>query len=347
MAQTARVARRKHAERIPGPSPSGLGRLEHEGPAKDATAPGGGDLGRLTHATQSGDPAIARLAAAQRGVVTLAQLRACGLGRGAIRHRVAQRRLHRLHRGAYLVGHPLPPPLAREAAAVLACGRGAVLSHLSAASLWGVHPAVGGPVDVTTAARSRRGGRGLRVHRVRGLDPRDVRRRFGIPLTAPARRVLDLAEVVNPDALRRALEGGQLRGLMHRAELCALLDRSPGRRGAAALAGALDADAGLAPTRSEAEERLLALLRAAELPPTAVNARIGRHEVDLLFEPERLVVEMDGFAYHRTRSAFERDRLRDAELQAAGYRVVRVTWRQLVERPEALVARLAQALARA
>jgi very-short-patch-repair endonuclease len=99
-------------------------------------------------------------------------------------------------------------------------------------------------------------------------------------------------------------------------------------------------------TRSEAEERLLALLRAAALPPTAVNARIGRHEVDLVWAPQRLVVEVDGFAYHGSRAAFERDRLRDAELQAAGYRVVRVTWRQLVERPEALIVRLAQALVR-
>ena len=108
----------------------------------------------------------------------------------------------------------------------------------------------------------------------------------------------------------------------------------------------LAADAAPALTRSQAEERLLALLRAAELPPTAVNGRLGGHEVELLWAAQRLVVEVDGFAYHGGRAAFERHRLRDAELQAAGYRVVRVTWRQLVERPEALIARLAQALAR-
>jgi len=98
-------------------------------------------------------------------------------------------------------------------------------------------------------------------------------------------------------------------------------------------------------TRSEAERRLLDLLRAAGLPPTAVNARIGRYEVDLLWRPQRLVVEVDGYAYHGTRAAFERDRRRDAELQAAGHRVIRVTWRQLVEEPEAVVDRIAQALA--
>jgi very-short-patch-repair endonuclease len=340
------MARAKRAQLGPREATNDLGRLEHEGRAKDAPAPAGAELGRVRHPAMRGDPALARLAAAQRGVVTLAQLRACGLGRGAIRHRVARGRLHRLHRGVYLVGHPLPPPLALEAAAVLACGPGAVLSHRSAASLWGLHPAAGGPVEVTTPARGRRGGAGLRVHRVRALNPRDVRRRFGLPLTAPARTLLDLAELIDPDALRRAVEEGQLRGLTRPAELRALLDRSPGRRGAGALAAVLAADAAPALTRSQAEERLLALLRAAELPPTAVNARLGGHEVDLLWAAQRLVVEVDGFAYHGGRAAFERDRLRDAELQAAGYRVVRVTWRQLVERPEALIARLAQALAR-
>jgi very-short-patch-repair endonuclease len=98
-------------------------------------------------------------------------------------------------------------------------------------------------------------------------------------------------------------------------------------------------------TRSEAERRLLALLRTAGLPPTDVNARIGRYEVDLLWRPQQLVVECDGYAYHGTRAAFERDRQRDAELQAQGYRVIRVTWRQLVDHPEALIAHVAQALA--
>jgi very-short-patch-repair endonuclease len=225
---------------------------------------------------------------------------------------------------------------------VLACGQGAVLGHRSAASLWGLHPAAGGPVEVTTPASRRRGGAGLRVHRVRALDPRDIRRHFGLPLTAPARTLLDLAELIDPGALRRAVER-------------ASSGARPARPSSGRCSIAPPAAAGRArsprrsrptPTRSQAEERLLALLRAAALPPTAVNARVGGHEVDLLWAPQRLVVEVDGFAYHGGRAAFERDRLRDAELRAAGYRVARVTWRQLVERPEALIARLAQALAR-
>jgi very-short-patch-repair endonuclease len=106
----------------------------------------------------------------------------------------------------------------------------------------------------------------------------------------------------------------------------------------------LDDDARPAITRSEAEERLLVLIRASELPHPEVNVRVGYHEVDFLWRSQRLVVEVDGFRFHSSRAAFERDRLRDAELAAMGFRVVRVTWRQLVNRPEAVVTRIATAL---
>lgn len=98
--------------------------------------------------------------------------------------------------------------------------------------------------------------------------------------------------------------------------------------------------------RSEAERALLALLRRARLPPSATNVRVAGHEVDVLYRDQRLVVEMDGYAFHGTRAAFERDRRRDADLAAAGFRVVRVTWHQLTREPEALVAALAAALVR-
>lgn len=150
-----------------------------------------------------------------------------------------------------------------------------------------------------------------------------------------------------PSALERAFAEAQVLGVVRRDELIDLLKRSRGRHGAAPIRALLDLESAPALTRSEAESRLLALLRAADLPPTDVNARVGGYEVDFLWRPERLVVEIDGFAYHAHRAAFERDRLRDASLQAAGYRVMRVTWRQLRGRPEAVIARLAQALARA
>lgn len=117
------------------------------------------------------------------------------------------------------------------------------------------------------------------------------------------------------------------------------------RTGAARLRALVEGGEGPAITRSEAEERFLALVRAAELPPPEVNVRVNDHEVDFLWRDEGLVVEIDGFRFHSSREAFERDRRRDARLQAAGVRVMRVTWRQAVDDAYATLARLVQALA--
>jgi very-short-patch-repair endonuclease len=289
------------------------------------------------------DAAIARIAARQYGVVTRAQLVTAGLGRGAIEHRVSERRLHRVHRGVYLVGHVSAPPLAREMAAVLACGPGAVLSHQSAASMWSLPSREGADVEVTVAERDPGNRPGIRLHRARRLQRIDVRRCQRMPVTAPARTLVDLAEVLPLRDLERAVEEARIRRLVRPRQLLDVLERSPGRRGAGVLRGLLETKPEF--TRSQAETRLLALLRAAGIPPTAVNSRVGHYEVDFLWRPERLVVEVDGYAYHSTRAAFERDRLRDANLQAAGHRVTRVTWRQLVSTPEAVIARIARALA--
>jgi very-short-patch-repair endonuclease len=133
--------------------------------------------------------------------------------------------------------------------------------------------------------------------------------------------------------------------LLRRGELLAALERSGRRRGVALVRSLLRREGGPAMTRSEAERRLLGLIRKAGIPPPRTNVRIGRYEVDLLWRAERLIVEVDGYAYHSTRVAFERDRVRDAELQAAGFRVIRITWRQIVEEPLAVAARIARALA--
>jgi very-short-patch-repair endonuclease len=240
----------------------------------------------------------------------------------------------------YLVGHTALGPLTREQAAVLACGPGAVLSHRSAAAVWGLLRVIRF-VDVTVRGRKRKNRPGLRIHSVSHLEPSQIRRHQGIPLTSPARTLLDLAEVVSRRDLERAYDEAQFRDLVTREEIFDLLARSPGRRGQAPLRSLLDLDA---VTRSSAERKLLRLMRNGGLGPTHLNTRIGLYEVDMLWEPQRLIVEVDGYAYHSSRSAFERDRLRDADLQAAGYRVVRVTWRQLVTEPEALVRRLARLL---
>jgi very-short-patch-repair endonuclease len=301
-----------------------------------------GSCGR--RAGDGADAAIAQLASRQRGLVTRTQLRAIGLTRNAIDGRLRAGRLHPIYRGVYLVGHALPSPGARELGAVLACGPGTVVSHRTAASLWRLLSNAPDEPEVTVHGRDCRRADGIHAHRVDSLDRRDVRKLGGIPVTAPARTILDLAALVPARELERALAEAQARRLVRRDELVSLLARYPRRPGVAALRSLLDANPSPSLTRSEAEQRLLALVRAAELPAPETNVRVGRHEVDFLWREQALVVEVDGFRFHSSRIAFERDRLRDAELGARGFRVIRVTWRQLSDRPEALIARIAMAL---
>lgn len=293
----------------------------------------------------STDRVIAELAARQNGVVTRQHLLDAGLKRGAIAHRLAAGRLHRIHRGVYLVGHSVPPPLARETAALFAVGPGSALSHRSASHRLGLLPDWKGDVDVLTTGSDPGPFAGIKVHRTRQLDPKDLTRRHGLPLTAPARTLLDLSEVVPARQVERAMAEALRARLVTQAEIEALLARSPGRRGIAVLRELLAAAHGPALTRSEAEHRFLALVRAGGLPAPETNVRVAGHEVDFLWRETRCIVEVDGFAFHSTRAAFERDRLRDAELHAAGFTVTRITWRQVAQEREALLVRLARTLA--
>ena len=157
--------------------------------------------------------------------------------------------------------------------------------------------------------------------------------------------MLDLASDLPPYLFERAIAEAQVRRLVRKDDLADQLARNRGWPGTRALRRLLELERGPTLTRSEAERRMLALVRAADLPPPVVNARLGRYEIDFLWRSQRLVVEVDGYAYHANRRAFERDRERDAALAAAGYTVLRVTWRQLVGAPGAVVARIAAALA--
>jgi very-short-patch-repair endonuclease len=292
--------------------------------------------------------AIAGLAARQHGVVTREQLLELGLSRDAIDNRLKAGRLHAVHRGVYLLGHTVAPEYSREMAAILSCGPGAAISHRSAAFLWELlpYPARSAEVHVTISGQHRGSRAGIRLHRpVHPLDPRDAGRFHRIPITKPARTVLDLAASLTSRELERALEEAYARRRVTQGMLEEILARSERARGAAALRQLLAEHTGPALTRSEAEARLLDLIRRAQLPHPAVNARIGRHEVDFLWRAQRLVVEVDGFQFHSSRVAFERDRLRDADLQGRGFRVIRVTWRQIVDEPEAMLVRIARALA--
>lgn len=287
---------------------------------------------------------VARLAARQQGLVTTRQLRALGFSRSAIERRVAGGWLVRRHHGVYQLG-VFGGSFATEMAALLACGPRAILSHRTAAALWGLlERAAHGPVDISVPGSFVGRRRGMRPHRAAELPAGDVVERHGMRVTTPARTMLDLAASTPPRELERLFEETQVQRLASHAELLAVLERGAGRPGIRklrAIASLLDEPLF---TRSEAERRLIELVRAAGLPLPRTNVRLAGLEVDAMWPAERLVVEVDGFAYHGTRRAFERDRRRDAQLLVAGHRVLRVTWRQLTREREQVIALLAAAL---
>jgi very-short-patch-repair endonuclease len=276
------------------------------------------------------DRAVVALAARQHGVVTTRQLAIAGLTRNAVARRVAHGWLTPVFRGVYRVG-PVPGARAREMAAILACGGTTLLSHQSAAAVWGFREH-DGDVHVTVMTGNPRPRPGLRVHRTTRADSLNAAVKNGLPLTSPARTLHDLAAHLPQHELDRAVEEAQVLKLVAPSEL----------EGRPALRRALANEPAF--TRSEGERRLVRLVRAARLPRPVTNTHVAGWEVDAFWPDRRLVAEVDGFAYHGSRAAFERDRRKDAVLQTVGYRVVRFTWRQLDEEPHAVVARLAQLL---
>jgi predicted transcriptional regulator of viral defense system/very-short-patch-repair endonuclease len=265
------------------------------------------------------DLAVAHVAATQHGIVTRAQLLSAGVSEDAIDRRLRAGRLLRVHRGVYAVGHIPPSPHAKSMAAVLACGPHAVLSHRSAAALYGLlrHH---GPVEVT--APSNHTHRGITVHRSTLADRTT---HYGVPVTTPARTLLDLADVLDPAALTRAVNEARLRHLLSTDDLDRTLRSSPGRRTSAF-------DTTQAPTRSVFEDAFLAFIDRHRFPRPEVNQHIHGYEVDMLWRPQRVIAELDGRAYHE--HTFEDDREKDAHLLAADLTTVRVTWRRLTVTPD-------------
>lgn len=301
------------------------------------------DLALVHHSDEqpqprSVDAAIAVLAERQHGVVARWHLFALGLRRGAIDRRLACGRLHVVHRGVYAVGHRLLSPQGRWMAAVLASGTGAVLSHRSAAALWGIRATSRPRVDVT-APRALHARLGLHPH-CAILPPDEITTANRIPTTVPARTLLDLAAVLPRHALERAVNEAEVQRLSSQASLATILDRYPGRRGTTGLRALLLNASRPASTRSELEARFLTFLDHHRLPRPETNSLVEAMEVDAVWREAGLIVELDGFAAHGTRHAFQRDRERDRRLQAAGWRVVRITWRDLHEQPESLAIQL-------
>jgi very-short-patch-repair endonuclease len=222
-------------------------------------------------------------------------------------------------------------------------GRG-ILSHRSAAAVWGLFPASSDEVTVTVTGNGAHSCPGLRVHRVKTFDPRHLRTRHGLPLSSPARTMIDLASEEADAELEEALAVARQRRLASDAEIRAAIEGTPGRRGLARLRRLLATGHASGFTRSKAERRMRALLRAAELPQPQANVPMLGHVADFVWPEHKLIVEVDGYLFHSDRRAFERDRRRDQMFAAAGYTVVRVTWAQLCQEPLAVVARVAQAV---
>ena len=310
----------------------------------------------MPYKIDTADAEVARIAARQHGVIATKQLAEAGLGRMAVSERSRNGRLHRLHQGVYAVGHSGLNLHGRFMAAVLACGEGAVLSHVSAAVLWGFLKPIDGPVHVSTphtSGRARR--RGIHLHRSpslagvthasssltepspspsyppqaggrRGrLSPRPTTHRHNIPVTTVNRTLQDLraTNFLPPHLLRRATRQAELAG--NRLEGIAT-DR----------------------TRSDLESLFLALIapHRDRIPAPEVNVQLGRHEVDFLWRSQRLVVETDSWTYHRGSAAFYSDGERDLELRSQGFTVLRYTDEQLENEPERVVADVRRALNR-
>jgi very-short-patch-repair endonuclease/predicted transcriptional regulator of viral defense system len=308
-------------------------------------------LAVLMAARPSMEAVMNNLAKRQHGVITRAQLLDAGLTSRMVSLRIEQQRLQRIHRGVYVMG-PVMAPFAREMAAVLACGSGAVLSHRSSAALRElIRPtSASAPVDVTVLGRTAAHRPGIRARSTLRFDPGETIHWSGIPMTTPARTLVDLAADLGRTGMSRELEQAVSqalrRALTTAAELLSLIARHPRRHGIRLLRALVEDGTAPVLTRSEAEELLLALVRRARLPTPTVNVPIGGHEVDFGWTAERLVVEVDGHAYHSARSRFESDRRRDADLAAAGFRVIRVTWHQLTRESQVVLARIAMALGR-
>lgn len=286
----------------------------------------------------SPDRALAALASRQYGVVSRVQLIELGVSRHGIRRRLDSDRLRRLHPGVYAVGHWALTQASRDLAAVLACGPRALLSHRAAGRRLGLLRGAR-PIEVT-APRGCKPKLGIVIHRTRLIHPDDRTEVDGIPLTSPARTLIDLADVLSDRHLAAAVNEAEVQQTFDLKAIEATLARLPGRRGASRLKRVLAAyTEPLGYSTTEAERLFLRLCKEHALPQPQRIAVLG-YELDFYWADARLAIEVDGRAFHRTRRAFHEDRRRDRRLAAAGIQVARVAWRDLTRGAADLAAEL-------
>jgi very-short-patch-repair endonuclease len=273
------------------------------------------------------------LAARQRGVIALWQLLEIGYTKAAIRHRIAKGRLHPIHRGVYAVGRP---ELTREGewmAAVLSCGSEALLSHGTAAALWGIREEREHTIHVTVPRDTYRGQRpGITPHRRSTLTPGDICRHLHIPVTAPVRTLLDIAPALPPNELEAAINEADKRDRCDPDCLREALDEHPGIPGVAKLRRLLDRGS-FRLTDSDLERRFLRIARRAGIPMPETQQQVNGYRVDFYWPELGLIVETDGLRYHRTSAQQTNDRIRDQRHTSAGLTVLRFTHAQVRYEP--------------
>jgi very-short-patch-repair endonuclease len=293
------------------------------------------------------DHLIARLAERQGGVVEHGQLVALGLSPQGIHTRVRAGQLHRWYRGVYAVGHRNVRAEGRRWAAILAYSPDGVLSHSTAGVAWGLLRSNAATIDVTVGLGGRSARPSIRLHRTRSLPADEVTTLDGLPITTPARTLLDLAAAGLSDrALEAALDAADVTRVLDFKELRELVARHRGRRGTPSLDAQLSRYGGPVDTRSRLERLVYELCDDHRLPRPLVNTVIQGKVRDFYWPHCRLVVEADSYRWHRSPSALNDDRERDVLLTLAGYRVLRFTWEQVTERPRYVVHAIRTALLR-
>lgn len=292
------------------------------------------------------DGAVAALAGRQRTIVSHEQLLALGCGRRVIAHWVNRGRLRVVFHAVYSVVRGELPPLAREQGALLACRERAFLSHYTAAAIWGLLPRLPAEVEVTVVGRYRASSDGIRVHRIKAIDRSELKRHERLRVSSPARAVLEIAATASAKELADAIDQGLARRRFTPRELEDVLARNRPCRGAARLAEILGDPTATAVSRSKREKRLLRLIRDAGLPMPETNVPFGRFELDFFWRQEGLVVEVDGYNFHRGPGAFGNDRAKEIAVRNAGLEMLRFTGDHVLKQPWMVVATVAGALAR-
>lgn len=296
---------------------------------------------------ETGEPAAVWVAKQQLELITTTQLRCAGVGRGLIRTRLRQGTAQRVHNGVFHLGTELMLPGTTELAAVLACGDSACVRRRSAAAQLGIATIRPADVEIVVVDCDRRSRPGISVERVATLADEDHGTFNGIPITSPARTIIDFASVATDDELERAIAEAYALKLVTESELLAALERNAYRAGVRAVKEELARVGGPQATKLEGERRMKGLLRRAGFTGWVSHERVAGFEADFFWPSHRLIVEVDGYPYHSHRYAFERDRRRDQAHIAAGYTVIRFTVRQIKGEPLRVAGVIGVAIGRA